>query len=72
MVQMLRVAALGASVVVWLTLALVILPAADTGRGHSPHFQTFVAAAFVVGLAWAAAAIAYDRRRRRMFASATR
>ena len=72
MAQMLRVAALAVSGLVWLSLGLVVLPAAERGSGHSPLLQTFVAATFIVALAWAAAAIAYDRGRRRSNSSSIR
>lgn len=61
---MLRVAALGATVLAWLTLTLLVLPAIETG-GDSPLAQLAVAAAFILWLVWAAAGIAYDRRRLR-------
>ncbi|GAC1520531.1 MAG: hypothetical protein NVS2B6_04170 [Thermoleophilaceae bacterium] len=72
MIQMLRVAAIWTSGIAWLALGLVVLPAMDGGSGHSPRLQTLVAAAFIVGLAWAAAAMAYDRARRRVLAPPTR
>ena len=61
---MLRIAALGASVFTWVVLTLIAFPAIE-GGGDSPLPQLAVAAAFVLWLGWAAAAIAYDRRRRR-------
>jgi hypothetical protein len=65
MAQVLRVGALGASVILWLALALVILPALEGGGGHSSIVQTLLGAAYVVWLLWAVAAMAYDRRLRR-------
>ena len=63
MTQILRVVALGATVLGWLVLTLLVLPAMEAD-GDSPLFQLAVAAAFILWLAWAAAGIAYERRRR--------
>ena len=49
------------SVVLWLLLGLVALPAVD----GSPAFQQLFASAFAVFCLWAAAALAYDARLRR-------
>ena len=64
MAQVLRVAALGASFLLWLVLTLVLLPLLE-GGGSSSILQLAVAAAFVLWLCWAGAAIVYDRRLRR-------
>lgn len=61
--QILRVAALGTTVLAWLALTLLVLPAIEA-HGDSPLVQLAVAAAFILWLVWAAAGIAYDRSRR--------
>jgi len=59
--QVLRVAALGATFLAWLVLTLIALPLIE-GGGDSPLLQLALTAAFILWLAWAAAAIAYDTR----------
>ena len=57
--------ALGASLLVWLVLGLLILPAAEGADSGSPLYQQLLGAAFVVWMLWAVAAMAYDRAGRR-------
>lgn len=60
MVQVLRLAATGATAFVWAALTLVGLPLIE-GGGDSPVLQLALAAAFFLWLVWAAVALAYDR-----------
>ena len=61
---------MGASFLVWLVLALVVMPAAEGSGDGSPLYQHLLGAAFVVWMVWALVAMAYDRTRRRDRAAA--
>jgi hypothetical protein len=63
--QVLRIVALGVSVLAWLVLTLIVLPLIE-GEGSSSLLELAITSAFLVWLIWAAAAIRYDRRARRV------
>lgn len=59
--QVLWVIAAGTSLVVWLILGLVVIPAWDT----SPTLEQVFASAYAVFFVWTVVAMAYDARLRR-------